>query len=410
MKGVRAIVGIGAIAVLLASSSYAQMCPVPCATTTNVNAPTILFNVTNAGTGTVVSAKNSGPYAIYGESSLATQNLFNAGAGVYGINVAVNGTGVKGVGKGIGVRGSAAQFGVYGDTEAGIGVKGLSVSGSGVAGESTTAPGVNGISQHVGVKGVSGGSFNDSYGVAGDGKYGVVGTGNSSGNSSGVYGLSSNGFAGVEAHGEKSAFGLFAFTSGNADAVHAETQGSTSAIYGKTTGVGYAGFFEGRVHVAGALTKASGSFLIDHPLDPANKYLAHSFVESPDMLNIYSGTIRTDIHGAATVTMPNYFDALNRDFRYQLTVIGEFAQAIIGEEINGNQFTIRTSKPNVKVSWQVTGVRKDAWAKAHPVIVEENKSAEERGLYLHPELYGEPAEKSLLAARRPGARQVPSDR
>lgn len=385
MKGVHAIVGIGAIAVLLASSSYAQQCQVPC--TTNVNTPIVLFNVTNAGTGTVVSATNSGPYAIYGESKLATPNPFIGGAGVRGINVALNGTGVSGVGKGFGVRGSAPQIGVFGDTEAGIGVKGLSVSGSGVAGESAQG-----------------------YGVAGDGKYGVVGKSTASGNSSGVYGLSANGFAGVEAHGEKSAFGLFAFTTGNADAVHAETQGSTSAIYGKTTGVGYAGFFEGRVQVAGALTKASGSFLIDHPLDPANKYLAHSFVESPDMLNIYSGTIRTDIHGAATVTMPNYFDALNRDFRYQLTVIGEFAQAIIGEEINGNQFTIRTSKPNVKVSWQVTGVRKDAWAKAHPVIVEENKSAEERGLYLHPELYGEPAEKSLLAARRAGARQVPSDR
>jgi len=143
----------------------------------------------------------------------------------------------------------------------------------------------------------------------------------------------------------------------------------------------------GDLHVGGTLTKASGTFKIDHPLDPANKYLSHSFVESPDMMNIYNGNIVTDRHGNATVELPSYFAALNQDFRYQLTVIGQFAQAIVVREIAGNHFSIKTSKPAVKVSWQVTGVRHDAYAEAHRVVVEEAKPEQERGTYLHPELF-----------------------
>ncbi len=142
----------------------------------------------------------------------------------------------------------------------------------------------------------------------------------------------------------------------------------------------------GTVHVVGNLTKGGGSFQIDHPLDPDNKYLSHSFVESPDMMNIYNGNITTDARGNATVLLPDWFEALNRDFRYQLTVIGEFAQAIIAREVRHNRFTIRTNRPHVKVSWQVTGIRHDAYANAHRIQVEEDKG-EKRGTYLHPELF-----------------------
>jgi hypothetical protein len=157
----------------------------------------------------------------------------------------------------------------------------------------------------------------------------------------------------------------------------------------------------GDVYIGGYLSKASGSFKIDHPLDPANKYLLHSFVESPDMMNVYNGNVVTDAHGMAIVTLPDWFEALNRDFRYQLTVIGQFAQAIVASEITGNQFTIRTDKPNVKVSWQVTGIRQDAWANAHRIPVEEEKPEQTRGYYLHPELYSQPSEKSVDWAERP---------
>jgi hypothetical protein len=148
------------------------------------------------------------------------------------------------------------------------------------------------------------------------------------------------------------------------------------------------------------LVKGAGSFKIDHPLDPANRYLYHSFVESPDMMNVYNGNIVTDKNGMATVVLPDYFEALNRDFRYQLTVIGQFAQAIVGQEIMGNRFTIKTDKAGVKVSWQVTGIRHDAYADAHRIQVEEDKPLQEQGHYLHPELFGQPGSKRISYAQR----------
>jgi hypothetical protein len=61
----------------------------------------------------------------------------------------------------------------------------------------------------------------------------------------------------------------------------------------------FAGYFQGDVYVNGTLSKGAGSFKIDHPLDPENKYLYHSFVESPDMMNIYNGNVMTDGGGYA---------------------------------------------------------------------------------------------------------------
>lgn len=149
-----------------------------------------------------------------------------------------------------------------------------------------------------------------------------------------------------------------------------------------------AGFFEGNVTVTGSLSKGGGSFQIDHPLDPENKYLFHSFVESPDMMNVYNGNVVTDQAGHAEVELPDYFEALNTDFRYQLTVIGVFAQAIVAEKVSGNRFTIATDQPNVEVSWQVTGIRNDAWAQANRIEVEVPKPENKRGLFLHPEAFG----------------------
>ena len=160
---------------------------------------------------------------------------------------------------------------------------------------------------------------------------------------------------------------------------------------------GLAGRFMGNVEVTGTLSKAGGSFKIDHPLDPENKYLSHSFVESPDMMNIYNGNITTDGNGLAVVDLPDYFDSLNRDFRYQLTVVGQFAQAIVAQEVKDNRFTIQTSAPGVKVSWQVTGIRHDAWANKNRIQVEEVKTEQERGRYLHPDAFGQAQERGIEA-------------
>ncbi|MFN8251813.1 MAG: hypothetical protein U0V75_08010 [Ferruginibacter sp.] len=151
----------------------------------------------------------------------------------------------------------------------------------------------------------------------------------------------------------------------------------------------------GNVVINGNLSKGGGSFKIDHPLDPENKYLYHSFVESPDMMNIYNGNITTDAGGKATVALPGYFNALNKEFRYQLTVIGSFAQAIISREVNNNTFEIATSQPNVKVSWQVTGIRQDAYANKNRIPNEVEKESYNKGKYLHPQAFGQPSAKGI---------------
>lgn len=179
--------------------------------------------------------------------------------------------------------------------------------------------------------------------------------------------------------------------------VHIESLAPSPVLWIKNTNSsGSAAYLEGNVtvngnlNVMGQLSKGGGTFKIDHPLDPENKFLIHSFVESPEMLNIYSGNITTDEKGYATVQLPGYFEAANKDFRYQLTVIGSFAQSMIHKEVSNNAFVVRTSEPGIKVSWQVTGVRNDNYAKMNPIDAEQPKAVNEKGTYLHPEAYGLP--------------------
>ncbi|MCX7737257.1 MAG: hypothetical protein N2319_11155 [Candidatus Kapabacteria bacterium] len=108
--------------------------------------------------------------------------------------------------------------------------------------------------------------------------------------------------------------------------------------------------------------KAEGvkNFRIEHPIDKS-KYIQHASIESNEVLNVYSGNVTTNNLGLATVHLPDYFSLINIDYRYQLTVIGEFAQAIIFKEIENNSFVIKTDKPNIKVSWQVSAKRNDEY-------------------------------------------------
>ena len=177
----------------------------------------------------------------------------------------------------------------------------------------------------------------------------------------------------------------------------------------------YAAILDGRVSILGPLEKPAGSFKIDHPLDPANKYLHHSFVESPDMKNVYDGVVVLDEKGEAEIELPDWFGALNKDFRYQLTAIGAPGPNLyIAEEVsdgtttnysssnssnnknnNNSRFKVAGGTSGMKVSWQVTGIRKDPWANAHRIKVEEDKPDKERGYYLYPDLYGQTAEKGI---------------
>jgi hypothetical protein len=172
-------------------------------------------------------------------------------------------------------------------------------------------------------------------------------------------------------------------------------------VVGSTTG-GLAGFFNGGVQILGNLWKTLGGFRIDHPLDPANVYLNHSFVESSERKNLYDGVAELGEDGSAWVELPEWFEELNRDFRYQLTAIGSPAPKLhVAEEISENRFKIAEGERGGRVSWQVTGVRKDRLAEATPMEVEEEKTKGERGRYLHPELYGEPEERAIHRVHPP---------
>ena len=191
------------------------------------------------------------------------------------------------------------------------------------------------------------------------------------------------------------------------------------------SGSGYAAYLDGKVYIRGPLQKPGGSFKIDHPLDPANKYLSHSFVESPDMKNVYDGVVVLDDKGKAEIELPDWFGVLNKDYRYQLTAIGAPGPNLyIAKEIsngvtsdsnsssrsdknkNNSRFKVAGGTSGMKVSWQVTGIRKDVWANAHRIQVEEDKPAKERGYYTYPELYGQPAEKGINRTLFPEEEQV----
>lgn len=296
---------------------------------------------------------------------------------------------------------SPAVTGSDNSSQGSVGVSGTSTNGFGVV-----ATGITGL--------LGTGEGEDGIGVSASGNLGVYANGNAAGvygvstNSTGVIGASTN-YIGV--YGSGGATGVTGVSSSGPGVVAQSATAWALDAYGTSTATGvlagsasgWAAWFNGNVDVDGNLSKAGGSFKIDHPLDPANKYLYHSFVESPDMMNIYNGNVITDAQGDAVVPLPEWFETLNRDFRYQLTVIGQFAQAIVASEIADGRFSVKTDKPDVKVSWQVTGIRQDAWANAHRIPVEQEKPEVERGSYLHPELYGAPEEKGVLWARDPKA-------
>jgi hypothetical protein len=173
--------------------------------------------------------------------------------------------------------------------------------------------------------------------------------------------------------------------------------GTNYGIYASASGgaTNWAGYFSGNTHVSGTLSKTAGSFKIDHPLDPENKYLYHSFIESPDMKNVYDGVASLDASGEAWIELPEWFEALNSDFRYQLTCIGSYAPVYVAEEISRNRFRIAGGETGMKVSWQVTGIRQDRYAQDYRIPVEEDKPLSERGKYLHPELYGASERQSV---------------
>ncbi len=273
----------------------------------------------------------------------------------------------------------------------------VSITQSGLVGIATKVPRnqlevISQSTQYVGVNSVGAAAASGSNEDGGHGMQAYGGDSDGSGNAG-------NGFVGWGGNGGYGGVGGF-FTAGSGNG---ETQSAvwTQPGSGSDPTHSGAGFFNGNILVNGGVTSAAISRIIDDPIDPGNKYIYHSSVESPDMKNIYDGVVSLDATGEATVVMPEWFGALNRDFRYQLTCVGGFAPIYIAEELANNEFKISGGRAGMKVSWQVTGIRQDAWANAHRTPVEVDKNERERGFYLAPELFGAPAEKSVVWARHP---------
>ena len=110
--------------------------------------------------------------------------------------------------------------------------------------------------------------------------------------------------------------------------------------------------------------------------------------------DVYNGNVVLDRNGEAWVQLPEWFEALNKGYRYQLTCIGGFARVYVAAEIANNRFQIGGGQPGLKISWQVTGIRRDPYAEMHRIPVEQDKT--DADVYLCPECYGQaPATKSL---------------
>ncbi|MFF2625519.1 hypothetical protein ACFVUN_07070, partial [Kitasatospora griseola] len=325
-----------------------------------------------------------------------------AGASAGGVGVSGQATGTS-----AGVSGQAdAGPGVFGTSGQGPGLSGTSAHGIGVVGQSgDTAPGVSGAS--TGGVGVSGTGGPGAAGVSGTGGAGAPGVfGNSgtavsegtplpgvSGRSSfgpGVFGNSTSG-AGVSGN---SLNGTGVTGNSGLRVGIAATGGRTGLT---ASGADLGADITGGLRVNGVIVAAgSAQFVIDHPLVPAENTLAHAFVASPERKNVYDGVVTLDDSGAATVTLPDWFDALNQDFRYQLTPIGAPAPGLhVSAEIAGNSFSLAGGPPGGRVSWQVTGVRLDSWAQANPLTPVTAKPPGQLGLFLHPTAFDQPVERGI---------------
>lgn len=387
-----------------------------------------VLSVTQAGTGLGGRFTSTSSHAVSGETTSTSTGV----AGVHG-SAGLSGVTITG------------QHGVLGQSQSGRGVVGTSRDGNGVYGSSVNTWALRGEGQYGGLYALSFGAGSDAIrgenSATSGSSWGVVGTSASpsgrgvagfnsatTGTAEGVYGSSSSstgrGVSGMTLATSGATYGVYGQSSSANNGAGVRGQGpyvgvwgaatSTSGVnwgvYGQTSSTaGYGGYFSaaaggvagrfiGNVQISGSLSKSSGSFVIDHPLDPENKYLYHSFVESPDMMNVYNGVASLDADGAAWVELPAYFEALNRDYRYQLTPIGGPGPNLhIAQEVQGNRFQIAGGSPGKRVSWQVTGIRQDPYALANPIVAEVNKPAGEQGTLLHPEAHGRNSSHGLDA-------------
>ena len=283
------------------------------------------------------------------------------------------------------MRGEANDTFINSNEPGGVGVIGISIRGTGILGLSNAPDGIAikaeasngdsiGVQASGGFIGVSGttGFGTGNIGVFGNSTPGATGEGltrNGNEFSRPFVGIGPEGTTGVRGIGTAvGVSGLAPYNNGIGVLGVASTQAENS----------YAGYFAGQVAVTGDLRanseirSSAAGFVIKHPLTPETHTLAHAFVASPERQVCYNGNVNLDAAGTAIVSLPVYAEALCTAFRYQLTPIGAPAPDLhIAQTVNGGQFRIAGGSANLAVSWQVTGVRQDSYANAHPQVVEQ---------------------------------------
>ena len=147
----------------------------------------------------------------------------------------------------------------------------------------------------------------------------------------------------------------------------------------------------GNATFSGSLSKGSGSFKIDHPLESKRDthHLVHSFVEAPQADNIYRGKVDL-VDGSATVNIDTVagmtegtFAALNREV--QCFTSNESDWDAVKGSVSGNILTIlsQNTSSTATISWLVVGERKDQhmydteWTDENGKVIVEPEKVEE---------------------------------
>lgn len=127
--------------------------------------------------------------------------------------------------------------------------------------------------------------------------------------------------------------------------------------------------------INGSLAKSSGTFFIDHPLDPLNKNLVHGFVEAPRYDLIYrgkvvlaAGTATVDIDLASNMTSGT-FAALTQNAEVTSLCNQTGYMRVKPSAITEGVFTITCEDATSTdiIHWVVIAERADAFIKNNPL-------------------------------------------
>lgn len=328
----------------------------------NSGANTFVISAEHSNTGVSVAAGSTNASNTFSTIQATTNSSSNIASAILGSS-------------------TGTAWGVTGQVEAGA------TASAGIHGNNLRTNGGHGV-YGMGVNGVVGETnYMQGYGI-----YGINHASMGSGDGPGVYGIGSVGVYGQTTNG--ASFGVYGeniSTNGTTNNIGVAGWGWVG-VFGQSDGTGFGVYSDGELGASG--TK---SFVIDHPLDPANKTLKHFCAESPEVLNIYRGNIVLDNNGEATVNLPEYFSEININFSYYLTPIGGSAPELhVKEEVKGNSFVIAGGKENLKVSWVLYAERNDKYIQTYPEAKQVEIEKRQKGKYIRPELFGQPDEKGMF--------------